>query len=57
MTLLGALCYGELAGMFPQAGGQYAYLREAYGPLTGFLYGWTLFLVIQSGFSLPALRD
>lgn len=49
MTLLGALCYGELAGMFPQAGGQYAYLREAYGPLTGFLYGWTFFAVIECG--------
>jgi len=49
LTLLAALCYGELAGMFPQAGGQYVYLREAYGPLFGFLYGWTLFLVIQTG--------
>src|SRR6187402_612019 len=49
MTLIGALTYGELAAMMPKAGGQYVYLREALGPLWGFLYGWTLFLVIQSG--------
>jgi APA family basic amino acid/polyamine antiporter len=49
ITLLGALAYGELAAMLPRAGGQYVYLREAYSPLLGFLYGWTLFLVIQSG--------
>ena len=49
MTMVGALSYGELAGMMPHAGGQYVYLREAYNPLTGFLYGWTLFLVIQTG--------
>lgn len=49
MTLIAALSYGELAGMLPKAGGQYVYLREAYNPLTGFLYGWTLFLVIQTG--------
>src|SRR4029453_4744380 len=49
MTVLGALSYGELAAMMPRAGGQYVYLREAYSPLLGFLYGWTLFLVIQSG--------
>ncbi|HNW74413.1 MAG TPA: amino acid permease [Bacteroidales bacterium] len=49
MTLIAALSYGELAGMFPKAGGQYIYLKEAYNPLTGFLYGWTLFLVIQTG--------
>jgi APA family basic amino acid/polyamine antiporter len=49
MTLTGALSYGELAGMFPRAGGQYVYLREAWGPLTAFLYGWTLFMVIQTG--------
>ena len=49
MTVFAALSYGELAGMFPRAGGQYVYLREAYNPLTGFLYGWTLFLVIQTG--------
>lgn len=49
ITLLAALSYGELAGMYPQAGGQYVYLREAFGPLTGFLYGWTLFVVIQCG--------
>ncbi len=49
LTLIGALSYGELAAMMPRAGGQYVYLREAYGPLWGFLYGWTLFLVIQTG--------
>jgi len=49
MTIIGALSYGELAAMMPQAGGQYVYLREAYGPLAGFLFGWTLFLVIQAG--------
>jgi APA family basic amino acid/polyamine antiporter len=49
MTMLGALSYGELAAMMPRAGGQYVYLREAYSPLWGFLYGWTLFLVIQTG--------
>jgi len=49
MTVIGAVSYGELAGMMPQAGGQYVYLREAFGPLSGFLYGWTLFLVIQTG--------
>ena len=49
MTLMAAVSYGELAAMMPLAGGQYVYLREAYGPLVGFLYGWTLFLVIQTG--------
>jgi len=49
LTLIGALGYGELAAMMPRAGGQYIYLREAYSPLWGFLYGWTLFLVIQTG--------
>jgi basic amino acid/polyamine antiporter, APA family len=49
MTVTGALAYGELAAMMPHAGGQYVYLREALGPLWGFLYGWTLFLVIQTG--------
>lgn len=49
LTLIAALSYGELAAMMPRAGGQYVYLREAYGPLWGFLYGWTLFLVIQTG--------
>jgi basic amino acid/polyamine antiporter, APA family len=49
MTVLGALSYGELAAAMPRAGGQYVFLREAYGPLFGFLYGWTLFLVIQTG--------
>jgi len=49
MTISAALSYGELAAMMPRAGGQYVYLREAYSPLWGFLYGWTLFLVIQTG--------
>ena len=49
ITITGALSYGELAGMMPHAGGQYVYLREAYNPLVGFLYGWTSFLVIQTG--------
>jgi APA family basic amino acid/polyamine antiporter len=49
LTLMAALTYGELAAMMPRAGGQYVYLREAYSPLWGFLYGWTLFLVIQTG--------
>jgi APA family basic amino acid/polyamine antiporter len=49
MTIVAALSYGELAAMMPHAGGQYIYLREALGPLWGFLYGWTLFLVIQTG--------
>jgi len=49
MTVLAALAYGELACMLPHAGGIYVYLREAYSPLFGFLYGWTLFLVIQCG--------
>jgi len=49
LTISAALSYGELAAMFPHAGGQYVYLREAYSPLWGFLYGWTLFLVIQTG--------
>ena len=49
LTLAAALSYGELAAMMPRAGGQYVYLREAFGPLWGFLYGWTLFMVIQTG--------
>jgi APA family basic amino acid/polyamine antiporter len=49
LTVVGALSYGELAAMMPRAGGQYVYLREAFSPLWGFLYGWTLFLVIQTG--------
>jgi basic amino acid/polyamine antiporter, APA family len=49
MTILGALSYGELAAAMPRAGGQYVFLREAFSPLFGFLYGWTLFLVIQTG--------
>ena len=49
MTVVGALTYGELAAAMPRAGGQYVYLRESLGPLYGFLYGWTMFLVIQTG--------
>src|SRR6516164_4616868 len=49
LTVVGALSYGELAAMMPKAGGQYVYLREAFSPLWGFLFGWTLFLVIQTG--------
>lgn len=49
LTVVGALSYGELAAMMPHAGGQYVYLRESFSPLWGFLYGWTLFLVIQTG--------
>src|ERR1700733_2864610 len=49
MTIICALSYGELAAMMPKAGGQYIYLRDSLGPLWGFLYGWTLFLVIQTG--------
>ncbi len=49
LTISGALSYGELAAMMPRAGGQYVYLREAFSPLWGFLYGWTLFMVIQTG--------
>src|SRR5262249_53190221 len=49
LTVVAALSYGELAAMMPRAGGQYIYLREAYSPLWGFLYGWALFLVIQTG--------
>lgn len=48
MTLSAALSYGELSGMFPKAGGQYVYLKEAYNPLMGFLYGWSFFAVIQT---------
>lgn len=49
LTLTAAVSYGELSGMYPKAGGQYVYLREAFGPLTGFLYGWSFFAVIQTG--------
>ena len=49
LTLTAAVSYGELSSMFPKAGGQYVYLREAFNPLTGFLYGWSLFAVIQTG--------
>lgn len=49
LTMVGALSYGELAAMMPEAGGQYVFLREAYSPFWGFLYGWALFLIIQSG--------
>src|SRR5881628_1240120 len=49
MTITGALCCAELAAMMPRAGGVYVFLREAYGPSLGFLFGWTLFLVVQTG--------
>lgn len=49
LTLIAALSYGELSGMFPKAGGQYVYLKEAYNPLVGFLFGWSFFAVIQTG--------
>src|SRR6188508_3330180 len=49
ITLIAALSYGELAAAMPHAGGQYVYLREAFGPLAGFLFGWTMFTVIQTG--------
>src|SRR4030081_1557957 len=49
LTITGALCCSELATMMPRAGGVYVFLREAYGPGLGFLYGWTLFLVVQTG--------
>ncbi len=49
LTMIAALSYGELAAMMPKAGGQYVYLREAYGPMAGFLFGWTMFTVIQTG--------
>src|SRR4028119_41643 len=48
MTLAAALSYGELSAMFPKAGGQYVYLKEAYNPLVGFLYGWSFFAIIQT---------
>src|SRR5881398_1534558 len=50
LTIIGALSYAELAAMMPNAGGQYVFLREAYGPLWAFLSGWTCFLIIQTGF-------
>src|SRR5690606_11089432 len=49
MTISAALSYGELSAMFPKAGGQYIYLKEAYNPLVGFLFGWAVFMVIQTG--------
>src|SRR5215210_2582324 len=49
MTITGAVCCAELAAMMPRAGGQYVFLREAYGPATGFLFGWSMLLVIQTG--------
>jgi APA family basic amino acid/polyamine antiporter len=49
LTIFAGLSYGELAGIFPRAWGQYTYLREIYGPLTGFLYGWTFFTFIECG--------
>ena len=49
LTMIAALCCSELAAMMPKAGGQYVFFREAYGPLFGFLFGWTMFLVVQTG--------
>src|SRR5512133_3749932 len=49
MTIIAAVSYGELSGMFPKAGGQYVYLKEAYNPFVAFLYGWSFFAVIQTG--------
>src|SRR5882757_7788948 len=49
LTITGALCCAELAAMMPRAGGQYVFLREAYNPALGFLFGWSLFFVIQTG--------
>src|SRR5215467_1933634 len=49
MTITAAVSYGELSGMYPKAGGQYVYLKEAYNPLMGFLYGWSFFAVIHTG--------
>jgi APA family basic amino acid/polyamine antiporter len=49
LTMAASLCCAELAAMLPRAGGQYVFFREAYGPLAGFLFGWTLFLVVQTG--------
>ena len=49
LTIIAALSYGELAAAMPQAGGQYVYLREAFGPMPAFLFGWTFFVVIQTG--------
>src|SRR5215218_3265976 len=48
MTIIAAVSYGELSGMYPKAGGQYIFLKEAFNPLAGFLYGWSLFAVIQT---------
>ena len=49
ITVMAALCYGELAGMMPKAGGQFVYIQRAFGNFTSFLYGWTVFMVIQTG--------
>src|SRR5256712_9906481 len=49
LTMIAALCCSELAAMMPKAGGQYVFFREAYGPMFGFLFGWTFFLVVQTG--------
>src|ERR687885_191087 len=55
LTIAGALCCAELAAMLPRAGGQYVFLREAYSPLFGFLFGWAMFLVVQTG-TIAAVR-
>ena len=49
MTVSGAICAAEVAAMLPRAGGQYVFLREAYSPMFGFLFGWAMFLVVQTG--------
>ena len=49
MTILGAVCAAEIAAMMPRSGGQYVFLREAYSPMFGFLFGWAMFLVVQTG--------
>src|ERR1700738_4446393 len=54
MTITAAVSYGELSGMYPKAGGQYVYLKEAYNPLVGFLYGWSLFTVTGGRTLMPA---
>src|SRR3989442_7573810 len=56
VTITGALCCAELAAMMPRAGGQYVFLREAYGPATGFLVGWSLFFVVQTGTDRKSTR-
>ena len=56
-ALCGALCYGELSARYPEAGGGYVYLREAYGPAVAFMYGWMAFLVMDPGLSVAELAE